>query len=256
MSVSRGQRGRSPYYQLIDDWLHDNFDGEILPHLQYAETIQAYINQFGIENVHVFLFEDLIADHDRFFRQICDVMGIGAEEGIRLVREKIDNSRWTTRQVEALEHVVGSGMKSLFFRLASRKTRRKLLGLDQNGKPVVAGGKALAPISPEWQKHIFETTQQGNLWLQESYGLPLREVWLFRYTGAGMSALEKGLILHVGLEKTGTTTIQKSFFATHPEIYYIGKYVRKKIPKGCLSQEIYNFMNPLIWNISRPLDVR
>lgn len=172
---ARGKRGRSPYYRLIDDWLHDNFDGEILPHLQYAETIQVYVDQFGIKNVHVFLFEDLIADHDRFFRQICDVMGVSAEEGIRLVRGKIDNSRWTTWQIEALEHIVGSRMKSLSFRFASKQTRLKLLGLVKGGKPFMVGGKARAQISPEWQKQIFRTIRQGNLWLQESYGLQLEK---------------------------------------------------------------------------------
>lgn len=66
---------------------------------------------------------------------------------------------------------------------------------------------------------------------------------------------KEGLLLHIGLPKTGTKTIQKTLFSGHPEIYYIGKYVRNKIPRGCLSQEIYNFMNPLIWNISQPLDL-
>ncbi len=177
---SRSHRGRLPYYQLIDDWLQDNFDGEILPHLQYAETIQAYVNQFGIENIHIFLFEDLIADNDRFFRQICEVMGVNAEEGIRLVGEKNENRRWTRRQVEALEDVVGSGMKSLFFRFSSRKTRLKLLELDQDGTPVVDAEKARASISQIWQKQIFETTRQGNHWLQKSYGLPLEK---YGYSG-------------------------------------------------------------------------
>ncbi len=172
---SRAKRGSLPYYRLIDDWLNDNYGGEILPHLQYVETIQTYINQFGIKNVHVFLFEDLISDHDRFFQQICDVMGISAEEGIRLVRGKFENNRWTTRQVEALENIVGSGMKSLFFRFASRKTRRKLLELDQDRKPLVSGEKARAPISVEWQKQIYEITRQGNQWLQETYGLQLKK---------------------------------------------------------------------------------
>lgn len=66
---------------------------------------------------------------------------------------------------------------------------------------------------------------------------------------------KKELILHIGLPKTGTKTIQKTLFSGHPEIYYIGKYAGNKIPRGCLSQEIYNFMNPLIWNISQPLDL-
>jgi hypothetical protein len=172
---ARGKFGRPPYYQLIDDWLHHNFDGEILPHLQYAETIQAYVDQFGFENIHVFLFEDLMADQLHFFRQICDVMGIGAEEGIRLVRGKIDNIRWSTKQIEALAEIVGSRMKSIVFRFASKKTRRELLGLGMGGIPVAAGEKARARISPEWQKKIFRTTRQGNLWLQEFYGLPLEK---------------------------------------------------------------------------------
>lgn len=176
---SHAKRGRSPYYRFIDDWLHDNFDGEILPHLQYAETIQIYVNQFGIENVNVFLFEDLIDDYERFYWQICDVIGISAEEGIRLVRGKFENSRWTTRQVEVLEHIVGSGIKSLFFRFASKKARRELLELGQDGTPIVAGEKARASISPVWKKHIFETTRKGNLWLQESYGLPLEKYGYF-----------------------------------------------------------------------------
>ncbi len=176
---ARGKRGRSPYYRLINNWLHENLNGEVLPHLQYAETIQTYVNQFGFENVHVFLFENLIANHNHFFRQICEIMGVNADEGIRLVRKEIDNSRWTTRQVEALEHVVGSRMKSLSFRFSSRKTRRKLLELNQDGTPASAGVKARATISPEWQKLIFETTRQGNLWLQESYGLPLEKYGYF-----------------------------------------------------------------------------
>jgi len=70
-----------------------------------------------------------------------------------------------------------------------------------------------------------------------------------------MSALEKGLLLHIGLPKTGTATIQQSLFTGHPEICYFGKDKRNKIPKGCLSQDIYRFIKPLIWNISRQLDV-
>ncbi len=45
-----------------------------------------------------------------------------------------------------------------------------------------------------------------------------------------MSALEKGFILHIGLEKTGTTTIQKILFSGHPEIYYIGRVCTKQNP--------------------------
>ncbi len=72
-----------------------------------------------------------------------------------------------------------------------------------------------------------------------------------------MNALEQGVLLHMGLPKTGTTTIQQTLFSGHPEIYYIGKCAGKvgKVPQGCLSQEIFDFLNPLIWDITSPLDV-
>jgi hypothetical protein len=69
-----------------------------------------------------------------------------------------------------------------------------------------------------------------------------------------MSALEKGLLLHIGLPKTGTTTVQRSLFAHHSEIYYFGKDNESKFSKGCRSPEIYEFLKPLLWDRSRPLD--
>ena len=70
-----------------------------------------------------------------------------------------------------------------------------------------------------------------------------------------MRAFEKGFLLHIGLPKTGTTTLQQSLFTSHPEIYYFGKYSGNKIPRVCQSQEIYKFLNPLIWDLSRSLDI-
>ena len=71
-----------------------------------------------------------------------------------------------------------------------------------------------------------------------------------------MRALDKGFLLHIGLLKTGTTTLQQSLFTHHPGIYYFGKDKKKyKPPKNCQSQEIYKFLNPLIWDLSRSLDI-
>jgi len=70
-----------------------------------------------------------------------------------------------------------------------------------------------------------------------------------------MRALEKGFLLHIGLQKTGTTTLQSSLFTSHPEICFFGKNFNSKIPKGCQSQEIYKFLKPLIWDLSRSLDI-
>ena len=162
-----------PYYQTINNWLRDNYDGQILNHLQYAETIQAYIEEFGKENVHVFLFEDLIDNQRNYFIRLCDAMGINSEEGIMLCSEKVENARWTTNQTSELIKITQSIKKSLSFSLSGRKKRRLLLNLNEHGRPINPGKKAHANISPEWQEKIFNQTRQGHLWLQENYKLPL-----------------------------------------------------------------------------------
>ena len=106
------------------------------------------------------IFEDLVADREKFFRKICETMGVNAEEGIQLVEKNVDNSRWTTTQIEALDLVAGSPLRSFHFRFASKRTRRKVLGLNKDGTPAVSGERARASFSPEWQEKIFETTRK------------------------------------------------------------------------------------------------
>jgi len=162
-----------PYYQTINNWLRDNYDRQILNHLQYAETIQAYIEEFGKENVHVFLFEDLIDNQRNYFISLCDAIGINSEEGIMLCNKKVENTRWTTNQINELIEITQSVIKTLSFSLSGRKKRRLLLNLNEHGWPINPGNRAHALISPDWQEKIYNQTRQGHLWLQDNYKLPL-----------------------------------------------------------------------------------
>lgn len=165
--------GSPPYYRSMDEWLKDNFQGEVLPHLQYGETVEAYVEQFGIENVHVFLFEDLIADEQQFFRRICEVMQIDAEEGLRLIQGERDNERWTTRQLEILREIVDSPRLSFLFRMTPHRRRLAWLELEAFGTPKHSGEKARAPISDSWKEQIFRAAEPGNRWLEKHFELPL-----------------------------------------------------------------------------------
>jgi hypothetical protein len=173
-------RGHKPYYRTIDQWLEDNFEGEVLPHLQYGETAQAYAEQFGAENVHIFLFEELLADEDRFFRRVCDAMQIDANEGTTLIQGERDNERWTNRQIQILQQIVQSKWKSRLFQLAPRSARLKWLDLCKFGTPKSDGQKATASIPLHWQRKIFEVAEPGNRWLETTLGLPLTK---YGYTG-------------------------------------------------------------------------
>lgn len=53
--------------------------------------------------------------------------------------------------------------------------------------------------------------------------------------------------LHIGFSKTGTTTLQRSVFQHHPQIYYLGKIYKSQHARQCLSAEIYDFLTPLLW---------
>ena len=55
------------------------------------------------------------------------------------------------------------------------------------------------------------------------------------------------LVLHVGMPKTGTKTLQSLLFSRHPGIYYLGKHTPWKLPKHCRSQEVFQMLEPLLW---------
>jgi len=166
-------RFRPPYYKTMDQWLEEHFQGEILPHLQYGQTAQIFSEYFGPKNIHVLLFEDLVADEKSFFIRICDLAQIDAHEGLDLVKGERDNERWTTHQVETMQQIARSPLRSLLFRFTNRTNRLHMLNLDNNGMPTASGHIARAEISPEWQKEIFKVAEQGNRWLEDHMGLPL-----------------------------------------------------------------------------------
>lgn len=170
---ARAVRGRPPYLPTIDKWLKSGWNGEVLPHIQYADTLQAYVDQFGRDNVHVLLFEDLKADSIAFYRAVCRIMEIDDEEGVRLMAEKSDNERWTVNQVEALAKIRSSPVRILRFCLADKPARKTMIGLQRNNVPLVAGEKAKAPIAEEWRRRIYQQTEKGNRWIEEMFGLDL-----------------------------------------------------------------------------------
>lgn len=72
-----------------------------------------------------------------------------------------------------------------------------------------------------------------------------------------MDSLDRRLILHVGLPKTATTTLQRALFACHPQIFYLGKIVEaNQTEKKCLNEETYQVLRNVLWDIDVSLDVR
>lgn len=62
-------------------------------------------------------------------------------------------------------------------------------------------------------------------------------------------------VLHVGLSKTGTTTLQQFIFPKHPEILYLGKDRTLQTPMECTNELAFEILNPLLWNHQSALDL-
>ena len=61
-------------------------------------------------------------------------------------------------------------------------------------------------------------------------------------------------VLHVGLPKTGTTTLQLSLFAKHLDVYYLGKQKGTRIKRAFTSQTALEALTPVLWNHRAPVD--
>jgi hypothetical protein len=150
-----------------------DFLGDVSDHLDYAETIKMYVEQFGRENVCVLVFEDLLQDEIAFHQQLCDFMGIDSTEALSLVEGHVDNSRWTNIQLDRLQSIDSSLKASLRFRFSKRPERKTLLDLDKRGIPMNPGKKASAEISQHFRNEILDRTSQGNEWLDRVFDLGL-----------------------------------------------------------------------------------
>jgi hypothetical protein len=62
-------------------------------------------------------------------------------------------------------------------------------------------------------------------------------------------------VLHLGLRKTATTTLQRALFAHHSQIFYLGRYHRFPGTKECRSQELYRVLEPAIWKVRKAFDL-
>jgi hypothetical protein len=156
----------------IEQWLKEHYNGEVKPHLDYAQTIRIYHELFGKESVTVCLYEELNENTNYFIEKIAQFIGIDPKEAIGHTDGQWVNRRWTEQQLKTLKAINGSFLRSLAFRFTRNSQRRHLLGFTpeyttDNSPP------ARAIIPEHWQQRVEDDTRSGNRWLVETYNLPL-----------------------------------------------------------------------------------
>ena len=142
-------------------------------HLRYAEMIAEYARVFGPESIGIFLHEQMRSDPGRFVQDLCEFVGVDAEQGVQLTQGRRSNDRWTVEQIESLQRIQQSKLLRDKFLRMSRKERWSELGLDSDQIP--SGPRARAELSAPGGRAVCEFTARGNRELAEKYALPLAE---------------------------------------------------------------------------------
>ena len=70
-----------------------------------------------------------------------------------------------------------------------------------------------------------------------------------------MVSLDKGLLMHVGLPKAASTTLQRTLFSKHSQLFYLGKCVGSAVEKGCLSEDVFKVLKPVLWENMGSFDI-
>ncbi len=58
----------------------------------------------------------------------------------------------------------------------------------------------------------------------------------------------KRLVLHTGIPKTGSTTLQEAVFFRHSQVFYLGKQDTSLASRGCRSEALYDLLDPILWH--------
>lgn len=58
-------------------------------------------------------------------------------------------------------------------------------------------------------------------------------------------------VLHPGLPKSATTTLQGALFSNHSELHYLGKRFDTTAEKGCATDEIHDLLKSVLWQVGR-----
>ncbi len=117
--------------------------------LFYDELLFFYVAEFGRENLHILLFEDLLRDKAGSVTRLSETLGIDAEESLALLEDKHEKQKQKRDQAY----------------VAMGRT-----GLAKRFNKVLA---TTVSVSPRQRVAIEELYRSGNSRLMAQFGLPL-----------------------------------------------------------------------------------
>jgi len=157
----------------MDSWLKWawlNWDDSFLGLVDYYKYIKVYGDSFGIENVHVLLFEDFSESTNDFVVILSNILGVDSEEAVLLCSSKHENMQ-ISRNLSVYQELrrfifPGRGLSNILpFGNAAQNLLHQVINRG------VARPKDR--LSEQWINRLSEKYKEGNALLVRDLGLDL-----------------------------------------------------------------------------------
>lgn len=100
----KGYGRKHQTYLNLSDWVQQHWEAReqtasVVSNLRYGALAHAYAEVFGHDNVFVLPFERLVEDSTEFIRELAEIIGIDADEAVRISAGQRENETLTRRQL-------------------------------------------------------------------------------------------------------------------------------------------------------------
>lgn len=157
----------------FDRWLKrewHNREYGYFSEINYYDLVRYYTNLFGLENVHVFVFEDLAHHKKKIIGGLCALLNIEERQAFELVGQSHEKRGPSHREFTYKQ------IKSKYL-LGFEPEKHLSLGrkLDSAVKEFMRQGPRLVLDFGEYKKMLYEFFKPGNQNLAKDHNLPLAD---------------------------------------------------------------------------------
>ena len=183
------------------------YRSQALQNVDFSVAVRRYRERFGAENIEVLPLEFLETDG-------VDEYRLRVARFLQIPEETIDPTWFEQRENDSPADTDLAAYEAH----ASPQMRRRIYDMAAQGENFFekmrianpAGKRAIIDVSEDIRAHIGKTCGVGNAWLAKTFDLPLQMRWLPDGSPAVMTTSDpkKTAIVHIGMHKTGSTSLQ------------------------------------------------
>ena len=154
------------------EWAWENWENSFLGLIDYHKHIEMYQEIFGVEKVHVLLYEDFLNTPDEYIKKLSDILGIDYDEAILCISNNRSNPPDSTRDVNYLK------FREYFFPNLDRNKIPIANNLFKLIDKYIESGSTPAKnqrLPDEWVNRLNDRYRYGNNILVDDYNLPLKK---------------------------------------------------------------------------------